>query len=410
MTEGLGNSDDRKAMLKEMIRELHAGADPERVKEEFKEVLEGVTSVEIAKIEEELIHEGMPRQEIQRLCDVHLAVMRESLEKEKTLAPPGHPIHTLMEEHNILLQFAGKLREFAVQMRERRTPGTPEADLKQLDHFAEHFKESQRHYLREENVLFPYLEKHGIVEPPRIMWSEHNEIRSREKDLYALIDRYESETVQSFAGSLVEIASNLGDLLAAHFYKENNILFPAAMRVIPDNEWPEIRREADEIGYCCFTPDYAVRAAETVEAAPAPAPVIEQGKLQFDIGELTPEQIEGLFNALPVDVTFVDKDDEVRYFNKAEDRIFIRTKAVIGRKVADCHPQASLHKVLEIVESFKQGRRDKAEFWINYQGRFVYIVFYPVHDRNGQYLGTVEVVQDISKLKTLQGEKRLLDS
>jgi PAS domain S-box-containing protein len=130
---------------------------------------------------------------------------------------------------------------------------------------------------------------------------------------------------------------------------------------------------------------------------------------QSETGSLTKEQLEGLLNTLPVDITFVDADDTVRYFNKPDQRIFMRPKAVLGRKVHNCHPQKSLHIVSKIVESFKSGKKNVAEFWITLNNRFVHIRFFAVRDPDGKYLGTMEVVQDVTDIKKLEGERRLLD-
>ena len=134
-----------------------------------------------------------------------------------------------------------------------------------------------------------------------------------------------------------------------------------------------------------------------------------KGNLQFETGSLTKEQLEALLNTLPVDITFVDANDTVRYFNKPEERIFVRTKAVLGRKVHNCHPQKSLHIVSKIVDSFKSGERNVAEFWINLNNHLVHIRFFAVRDSEGRYLGTMEVVQDLTEIKKLEGERRLLD-
>jgi len=131
--------------------------------------------------------------------------------------------------------------------------------------------------------------------------------------------------------------------------------------------------------------------------------------LQFDTGTLSEDEIEAVFDTLPIDVTFVDKEDTVRYFSKSKDRIFVRTKAVIGRKVQHCHPQKSVHVVNEIVESFKSGKKNVAEFWIQKGDRLVYIRYFPVRNKDGKYMGTVEVTQDITDIRKIRGEKRLLD-
>jgi len=127
------------------------------------------------------------------------------------------------------------------------------------------------------------------------------------------------------------------------------------------------------------------------------------------IENLKPEVIESMLDAMPIEVSFVDENDEVRYFNKNGDRIFPRPRSIVGKKVQQCHPQKSVHKVLQILEAFKKGKRDVAEFWINLKGRQIYIRYFPVRDKNGKYLGTLEASQDITDIKKIEGEKRLLD-
>ncbi len=139
------------------------------------------------------------------------------------------------------------------------------------------------------------------------------------------------------------------------------------------------------------------------------AEALSEGVLSFETGSLSKEELEALLDTLPVDITFVDKDDRVKYFNKAEKRVFVRTKAIIGRKVQMCHPQKSIHIVNRILESFRKGEKDVAEFWIAVNNRLVHIRYFAVRDRNGKYLGTMEVTQDITDIKKIEGEKRLLD-
>jgi PAS domain S-box-containing protein len=401
-------AEDKKALIKEAIRQLHAGVPPEQVKEKFRHVLEGTDSLEIAKIEQELANEGMKREEMRKLCDVHMAIFKEQLEKQQPNLQPSQPISILMEEHKIMLKMAEQLMSLANKMLKVSDMRYVTEEIHQVEHLAEDFTDSEKHYLREENVLFPYLEKHGITEPPAVMWMEHNEIRELKKKLPTLIKDLNEADFQSFKDQLWETAKAIGTLLQNHFYKENNVLFPAAMSVITEQEWVGIRKEFDEIGYCCFTPPELITIVPKTEVVQA-ATQAPEGILQFETGKLTKEQLAGLLNALPVDITFVDADDAVRYFNKPEERLFVRTKAVLGRKVHMCHPQKSLHVVSKIVESFKNGKKDVAEFWINLNNRFVHIRFFAVRDADGKYLGTMEVVQDLTEIKKLEGERRLLD-
>jgi len=397
----------KKKLLKEIIKQLPGGAPPEEVKEKFKEALKGVSSEDIVKVEQELVKEGMPREELQKLCDVHMAVFAEQLQEQELHLPPGHPISILIEEHRIMLERAEKLEEF-IGMVEEACDSVYVGDvLTELQNIAKEFQDSEKHYLREENVLFPIAEKHGITEPPAIMWMEHDKIREIKKKFINLVEKWNTMTFEEFKKRLSETAKPLCSVLPTHFYKENNILFPSTLQVAPIEEWIEARKEFDEIGYCCFTPPAAtVKMAIEEQKAMAQA---SGETLEFENGTLSKEEIESILDVLPIDISFVDRNDSVKYFNKAEKRIFVRTKSVIGRKVQLCHPQKSVHIVNKIVEAFKADKKDSAEFWITVAGRLVQIRYFAVRDKKGKYLGTMEVTQDLTDIKKIEGEKRLLD-
>lgn len=392
----------KKAMLKEMIRRLHAGESVDKIKEEFKGPLSLINSTDIAKIEEELINEGMDKGEIQRLCDVHIAAFQEALDKEKTLAPAGHPVHILMTEHSLLLKFAEELRQAAKRLNE----GQSQEALTRLNEMIGRFKDSVSHYVREENVIFPYLEKHGITQPPQIMWSEHDQIRAIEKNLYATVEARAAKPWATFSKDLEQGAQSLAEMLAGHFFKENNILFPTALRVMSAEEWFEARRQFDELGYTGFTPE---SARVTMPGMEASAVKVEAGTISCETGWFLKEQLEAILDHLPVDITFVDKEDKVQYFSNGPERIFPRTKAVIGRSVQNCHPSKSVHVVNKILDDFRAGIRNQAEFWINLGGKMIHIRYFAVRSKAGEYLGCLEVSQDITAIQKLSGQKRLLD-
>jgi len=404
MSEVLGNTGNRSEALKAVVKALHEGADPEEIKEAFAEVVRDATPAEIAQGEQELIEEGMPREEIQRLCDVHLALFSESLELEQALAPAGHPIRILMEEHAMLVRFAHRLRDLANELRGPEDLSVQQ--MERLDQITQHFRDSESHYLREENVLFPYLERHGITQPPAIMWMEHDKIRNIEKDLHGLVDRYQEIDPADFLHQLPQVATSLADMLSSHFQKENNILFPTALKIIGDSEWEDIRDQFDELGCTPFTPP--APKLRRLEAGVDTQNYEREDVMHFATGTLSMEQTEALLDTLPVDITFVDKDDRVGYFNQSGERIFPRTRAVIGRKVQQCHPEKSVHVVNQILQDFKSGSSDAAEFWIDLNGRLVHIRYYPVRNAAGDYLGCLEVTQDITEIKQIEGEKRLL--
>jgi uncharacterized protein len=401
-------SEDKKAQIKEAIRQLHAGVPPEEVKEKFRAVFEGTDSLEIAKIEEELGREGMKRTEMRKLCDVHMAIFREQIEKQHPNLKLTPPISILMEEHKIMTKMAEDLMSYANKMLKISDIRYVEEDIHQVEHLMGDFADSEKHYLREENVLFPMLEKHGVTEPPSIMWIEHDEIRELKKKLQALIKNVNPTNFATFKQDFLDTAKELGNLLPSHFYKENNVMFPAALSVITEQEWVEVRSEFDSIGYCCFTPPQLIEAPKQ-ETPQLQVSAVQVGTVQFDFGNLNQTQLNTLLNILPVEITFVDANDTVQYFNKPEKMIFVRTKSVIGRKVQNCHPAKSLGTVARIVASFKSGKKNVAEFWINLGGRVIFIRFFAMRDVEGKYLGAMEVVQDVTDIQKLQGERRLLN-
>jgi DUF438 domain-containing protein len=239
------------------------------------------------------------------------------------------------------------------------------------------------------------------------MWMEHDQIRPLKKAVRELVAAYTANNSPELARQILERATELSALLESHFHKENNILFPAGQRVIADDEWAEIMRQFDEIGYPEFSARLRAGAIADAEETYEP-PRFFDGVVSLDTGNLSLSQLEGILNILPVEVTFVDADDRVRYFSSQKERLFVRAKAAIGREVQQCHPQKSLHLVMQILEDFRSGARDNAEFWLPLAGRMVHVRFFAVRDRAGAYLGCLEVTQDITDIQKITGQKRLL--
>jgi len=403
MSELLKN---KKRMLKELIMALHAGAHPDEMKEKFKEALEGIDPLEISKIEEELIKEGMPSEKVRSLCDVHLAVFRESLEKPKEEVPSGHPIHILLKEHELVKKFVEGISSLLPKVEQANDFGGIETELPEIEKLLRHLKEYEKHKIREENSLFPYLEKHGVTQPPSIMWTEHDEQRKEIKEAAKTLEGKESLEFEEFKRKLLTHLKNLTDLIPNHFYKEENILFPTSLGLIGDIEWQEIKASMDELGYCYFTPKEAI--GKKVELEKEVKEKAHEGEITFETGSMNKDELEAILNSLPIDITFVDKEDTVRYFSQPKERLFPRAKAVIGRKLQQCHPQKSVHLLNQILDEFKSGERDLAEFWVDVKGRKIHIRYFAVRDSFGKYLGCVGVDQDITDIQKLEGEKRLL--
>ncbi len=407
MSELINNREHRKKIVKDVIRQLHEGASVDEVKDQFAEVLKGVSANEITVIEGELIKEGLPVEEIQRLCNVHAEVFKGSLEEiHHPEQIPGHPIYTFKQENRAIEKH---IEENIKPDLEKFKQDDSKENIDNLVGSINLLWDIDKHYSRKENLVFPYLEKYNITAPPKVMWGVDDEIRAMVKDIKISLTDYKGnkdEIVEKVNKAIHEIKEMI--------FKEENILFPMALDTLTEDEWISIYDDSDEIGFCLVEPetDWRKRRAEAKKEVEAEiekeASKTSQDYIKFETGYFTVEELESMLNSMPVDITFVDKNDVVKYFSQGKDRIFARTKAVIGRSVQNCHPPASVHVVEKIVEDFKSGKKDHEDFWIKRGDKFVLIRYFAVRNEYGEYLGTLEFTQDIAPIKALEGEKRLL--
>jgi len=392
----------RQEALKGIIRQLHDGASAEEVKREFDALSTEVDSAEIAAMEQALIAEGMPVEDVQRLCDVHVSVFKDALEVEETLeVEEGHPVSAYLSENVIVEEITaalrGRLDELAGASDEEARGVAMQGIVSELDRLAQ----IDVHYVRKENQLFPPLERHEIEGPTKVMWGLHDDIRGRLKQDRALVQASDADGLGS---SLPETLQMIDDMV----YKEEKILFPAALQVIPDEEWAEIAAGDQEIGYAWIEapPPFSV----TFVAKP-PASGVKDGEstlIPLPTGALSIPQLDILFRNLPFDVTYVDEEDRVRFYSEGM-RVFPRSPAAIGREVRNCHPSQSVDRVEAILSAFKAGEEDVAEFWLELEGKFVHIRYFALRDDDGTYQGCLEVVQDATYVRSLEGQRRLLD-
>jgi DUF438 domain-containing protein len=394
--------DDPKVRVKAILGSLDKRKSPDEMEGPLRELLENIDPFELDRAEEELIDDGVTLDDIKHICDAHSRAITEVTEaQENFLELPGHPIYTLMEEHLNILRFVEGLRASARAIRE---DDGDMGDNTTLSEFGPFMKESQKHFQREEDVLFPLLERHRMMRAPAALWSEHDVLRSKEKEISQLIAKRGSMRSEDFAPAFECRVAQLLSLLNAHFYKENHELFPMAIKSLDAHEWNDAKKQFDEIGCGGPVPRHGTVGFTSAEVPTSQ--IVEE--ISMPTGNLTSEELEMIMDRLPVDLTYVDKDDKVRFFTTSPDRIFGRTPAVIGRKVQDCHPQKSVHVVQQILDDFKAGKRDQAEFWIDMGGKTVYIRYLALKDKQGKYQGVLEVTQDITRPRELQGERRLL--
>lgn len=428
MSELLDNRAHRIRTLKEVITRLHHGEAPAAVKPQLAALVRECTASEIAAMEQELMADGVPATEIMRMCDLHSEALRDIIvDRTARTVPPGHPVDTFQRENRALEQTAARLRAVLglMTMGQGDDPVDP-VHLNEARTLFNLLMDVDKHYRRKEHLLFPHLERYGITGPSKVMWGKDDEVRGLLRELSAVLAQ-EGTTVGEWRLVTPTVAMPALAALEEMIFKEEKILLPMALDALTETDWGQIWAESPQIGWCLVDPvdgwqppaqaRAASPAAEQVaaergvafEGPPAPSPgPLPSGALVFPTGSLTLEQLKAIFATLPVDLTFVDADDRVRFFTEGRNRVFVRAKAVIGRLVQHCHPPASVHVVDRILADFRDGRQSVAEFWIDFRGRFVLIRYFAVRDEQGRYLGTLEVTQDLTRERTLQGERRLL--
>ncbi|GAB1484033.1 DUF438 domain-containing protein [Treponema sp.] len=422
MSELIQNDAHKQEELKRIIERLHEGESVSKVKKDFDSLVKNVSAEEIASMEQALMKAGMPAEEIQRLCEVHVAVFESSLEKQgKSEKVSGHPVNTFMEENKAARLSLKNLRAASrgITFSWMRNPES----IDKVQSALLDFRKILIHYTRKENQLFPFLEAKGFDAPSKVMWGKHDEVR-------ALFKEAEEARAASNWKALRKAISGLAGKTSKMFFMEEHILFPAALRKLDEKDWIAVRRGEAAIGYAwvspggAWDPDIAesklpqepqqadpgvkqradARSAST-EASPIPAP----DSLHLGEGWMTKEQIDLMLKVLPLDLSFVDEHDRVLYYSDGRERIFPRSPAVIGRNVANCHPPKSVDIVQKIVQAFRNKEKTEAEFWIEMGGKFLHIRYFPVYDAEGNYKGTVELSQDLTDIRALEGQRRLLD-
>ncbi len=396
MSEEINNREYRQQVLKELIAQLHEGKSVEEVKDRFAAVFGNVSAEEIAQAEQALIANGLPVSEVQRLCDVHAAVFKGSIEEiHRPSDPaliPGHPANTFRRENRAIEKLIKKIQEQLIS--EAGEDGTWRDGLLKL-------AEIDRHYMKKENLFFPYLEKYGITAPPKVMWGVDDEIRAELKSITKGLEGTEAsqpkEQIEAILNKITEM-----------IFKEENILLPMLLENLTQDEWKTIADGIDELGYCLIEQGPVWNPPKEKEPEALPPKQAVPGVINLPTGILKTEELGRMLDALPIDITFVDKDDTVKYFSQGAERVFPRTKSILGRKVSNCHPPASVHIVEKLVEDFKAGRKDNEDFWIRMGEKFILIRYFAVRSEAGEYLGVLEVTQNIQPLRSLEGEKRLV--
>ncbi|ABB44822.1 putative PAS/PAC sensor protein [Sulfurimonas denitrificans DSM 1251] len=343
------------------------------------------------KANQRVFDEDGPRERSIPRRDFFLDVIKNRVKSDPLLQPKGHPVTNYLQENIHIRKLCEKITDtFCVE-----EIASYDAALNLLYELSK----IHTHYLRKEDQLFPYLEKHNFTYPSTGMWKFQDEIRA---NLKMVIKAFEKNELNKEMQTLMrDVVKDIFDMTT----REEKMLLPTSVKLLSNEEWIKMRKEEQEIGYVFIQSPPMWPEDESHK----PDMASSLGSIFLQEGSLSQEQLNLFFSHLPFDVTFVDENDRVAFFNKGSERTFLRSAGVIGREVKFCHPPKSVDAVLKILEAFKAGTKESAEFWITFGGRLIHIRYFALRDSEKNYKGVVEITQDITDIKNIEGERRLLD-
>ena len=398
MSELIQNRTLRLEALTDFSRRLILGEKGRMLIEKHQSVLDTVTDDEAMIVFDQLLNAGIPHEKVKENVGKIINVFYKSLSRQMWEKPADpHFLSYLMQENREVEKIMNGIKA-VIRLVYQPEDAFTDQQFDQLRLMISKLKTYELHYIKKENILFPYIEN---VFPQyrclQLMWSFHDDFRLAIKNIDQILMEIHPDK-----NRLNKELGNLFFTVLPVIFREEQIIFPVAYRSTPREAWEEMLKQSAEIGWCYIEAPVPLAPKETHLSG-------NENRINLGTGFLTREQIILLFNHLPVDITFVDEHDEVSYFSGAKERIFPRSKAIIGRKVQNCHPQDSVHIVNEIINVFKKGERDHADFWIQMKGKFILIRYFAIRDGSGQYKGTLEVSQEVSDIRSLDGECRLLE-
>lgn len=309
--------------------------------------------------------------------------------------PEGHPVWIYLQEKKLIESLLQEIKYV-----------NPKNDLLQFINIFNQLFTIEKRFARKENQLFPFLEKKGWLGPSQGMWSFHDTLREQ----FRLIQHYlKMDNLEKIEVNTPFLINGINRLMSV----EEDVLFPNALDILTESDWIEMRRGEEEIGWMLAETPPSFPKVEYVHPSEdftiREMPFSLENTSHYDEGYMTVEQVNLLFRTMPLDLTYVDENDKVIFYNRGEERVFPRSAGIIGREVKFCHPPKSVGTVLKILEEFRKGTQNESSFWINYKERLIYIRYFAVRDANKNYKGVIEMSQDITDIKKIEGEKRLLD-
>lgn len=417
-------------LVKELIKAIHKGEEVDSLKRRFREVLAEISPVEIPLIEQQLIRDGISVSDILKLCDLHVELFREFLQaRELTNVPKGHPVELLVRENEYLVKYVEALNTYVAALANAKSRDEVLSHLNSVTAVLNELRKIRLHYRKMQMLIFPYLERRGIVAVPRVLWGREDQVIVKLRRLNELVSKLLKSFDEGGIREVVTTATEVSKELMELVFRENKILLPAAYVLLSEGEWAAISELADEIGWLVDVGDrmwspkakpimpYEVEATElspeVIERLPqefkamALAKSIEpdtyklrrEGDVDMGSGFLNIDEIKSLMNSLPIEITYAGRDGRVRYFNSGIfGEAFVRTKTILGRKLEYCHPPRLEAMVKEVFDEIVKGEVKYREFWTRVGGRIIRVLITPVKRDDGEVLGVAEIVEDLTEV------------
>ena len=419
---------DKRELVKELLKSIHSGVDPVVLKNKFREVLREVSPFEIPLIEQELIKEGFSVNDILKLCDLHVELFREFLESRELVGVPrGHPLNLLLRENEWILKQAEVLGVYAQALLNARSPNEALSYLDSTRLVLKELKKIRLHYRKLQMLIFPYLERRGIIAVPRVLWGREDQVLVKLRNLTELLEKTTREqgyeAIDKIALDLIQLSREIQELI----FRENKILYPAIKELFTEGEWAAIAELSDELGYIVevgerpwapsvkpiypyevqvfVKPDQLDKLPPEFRAVlergiqPDTYVVSREGDIELPTGFLKPSEVDGILRSLPLEITYADINDRVRFFSESElTSGFPRAKTILGRILYYCHPPRLENYVRVNVEAVKKGQYKYREFWTRLGDRIIRVILAPVRSRSGELLGVLEVVEDLTDI------------
>lgn len=403
MSEFINNRENRVQQLLAFSRGIMNGEDGSQLITAYHEAIDSMTPYDMLAMEDRQLQMGITPQAIKKDIEKVINVFFKSLAKYPWEKPgPDTFLGHLLQENEALKHKLELIKAVLLQYTGREAASFSVMKTELLPKFLE-LSEFEQHYVKKENILFPYLEKTWEnYRPLTVMWSLHDDIRRTLKECIAVLEKIDSSWTE-----FVDVMGRYFFLAYGMLQKEDLIIYPVAAETLSAEAWEAMYRQSFEYPFPFITPP--IKQETENRRQPADGSTAAAEGFSSETGQMSYEQVLLAFNHLPVDITFVDEHDKVRFFNRAKDRFFPRSPAIVGRDVKNCHPPESVHIVEKIVNEFKNGNRDTADFRIKMRGKYILIRYFAVRDEDGHYRGCLEVGQDITEIVTMTDEKRLLD-